>query len=272
MRRKKKYIGSRVLIALLGLIYIVPFYILVVMSLKRQNDYTSKWLLPNYFTLENYINAWNSANIPRALTNNLIIMAGVVCLSVFLGAMAAYPLARRKTRINNTIYAVIISLIVLPSISISANLYKVMIDIKAIDTYWGVILVITAFSLPMVIFLYTGFISTIPRELEEAAMIDGCNRFSAFFRIILPLLKSSTITVVIFTGQAAWNDYAFALLYLQSPEKQNMTLTISTFFSEYHLELGWMSAGCIINALPLIVVFFCCQKYFIRGLTDGAVK
>ena len=259
MRRKKKYIGSRVLIALLGLIYIVPFYILVVMSLKRQNDYTSKWLLPNYFTLENYINAWNSANIPRALTNNLIIMA-------------AYPLARRKTRINNTIYAVIISLIVLPSISISANLYKVMIDIKAIDTYWGVILVITAFSLPMVIFLYTGFISTIPRELEEAAMIDGCNRFSAFFRIILPLLKSSTITVVIFTGQAAWNDYAFALLYLQSPEKQNMTLTISTFFSEYHLELGWMSAGCIINALPLIVVFFCCQKYFIRGLTDGAVK
>jgi raffinose/stachyose/melibiose transport system permease protein len=270
--RQKKQIGSRILILILGLIYLIPFYILVVMSLKRKDDFTSKWALPSYFTLDNYTNAWKSANIPRAMMNNLIITVGVVALVVVIGAMASYPLARRKTRFNNMLYSLIVSLIVLPSISISANLYKIMIDIKAIDTYWGMILVVASFSLPMVIFLYTGFISTIPRELEDAALIDGCNRFSVFFRIILPLLKNSTITVIIFAGQGAWNDYSFALLYLQSPEKQNMTLTISTFFSEYHLELGWMSAGCIINALPLILVFFCCQKYFIRGLTDGANK
>ena len=269
---KKKHIISHILIVLLGLVYLVPFYILVIMSIKRSDDFSSKWLPPRYLTFENYVNAWQSANIPRALLNNLIITVGVVCLVIIIGAMAAYPLARRKTKLNTAIYSGIVSLIVLPSISISVNLYKVMIDINSIDTYWGIILVITAFSLPMVVFLYTGFISTIPRELEEAALIDGCNRFSVFFRIILPLLKTSTITVIIFAGQGAWNDYAFALLYLQSPAKQNMTLTISTFFSEYHLELGWMSAGCIINAIPLIVVFFTCQKYFIKGLTDGAVK
>ena len=269
---KKKHAAARIVIALAALVYLVPFYMVVVMSLKRSDDFSSKWFLPDYFTLENFVNAWQSANIPRGICNNLIITAGSVALVIVLGAMASYPLARYKSRLNNFIYTFIVSLIIVPSLSISVSLYRIMIDIKAIDTYWGMILITATFSLPIVIFLYTGFISTIPKELDDAARIDGCSHAGVFFRVIFPLLRTTTITVVIFTGSSAWNDYGNALFYLQSPKKQTMTLALSTFFSEYHLELGWMAAGCIINVLPLLIVFFCFQKYFIKGLTEGAVK
>ena len=269
---KNKNIASRIAMLFLAVIYLIPFYILLIMSMKVKGDYSSKWALPDYFTLQNYMNVWKAGHIPRALMNNLIITLGTVVIVVIVGAMAAYPLARRRTRINTIIYYGIVSLLVLPSLAISSNLYSVMIKIHAIDTYWGIILVCASFSLPIVIFLYTGFISTIPRELEDAARLDGCTRAGVFFRIVLPLLRSTTITVLIFTGQAAWNEYGFALLYLQSPAKQNMSLTLSTFFSTYNTELGWVAAGCVINVIPLIVVFLAFQKYFIKGLTDGAVK
>lgn len=263
---------AKAMLIMISLIYLLPFYMLILMSLKHETDYTSKLIPPAYLSFENFIKAWNSANIFRGLINNTVITVGTILVVVILGAMASYPLSRYRTRLNTLIYTGIVSLIVIPNLAISVSLYRIMIDIHAIDSYWGMILVITAFQLPVVIFLYSGFIATVPRELDEAAILDGCSYVGVFFRVIMPLLKPTTATVVIFVGVAAWNDYGNSLFYLQTPEMQTMTLALSNFFTEYRQELGSMAAGCIINAVPVVIVFFLCQKYFIKGLAEGAIK
>lgn len=270
--KKKKQIVPGIMILLISLIYMFPFYMLILMSLKHETDYSSKLLPPAYFSLENYIKAWDMLDIVNSFKNNLIITLGTVIIVVVFGSMASYPLSRFRTKLNNLIYGFIVSLLVVPALTISVSLYQIMIDIHAIDTYWGMILVLSTFQLPVVVFLYTGFVTSVPRELDDAARIDGCTYFGVFFRIILPLLKSTTVTVVIITSVSAWNDYGNALFYLQSVEKRTMVLAISGFFTEYRQDLGSVAAGCIITVMPLIIVYLFGQKYFLKGMTEGAVK
>ncbi|WP_236687341.1 carbohydrate ABC transporter permease [Geobacillus sp. ZGt-1] len=127
-------------------------------------------------------------------------------------------------------------------------------------------------NLPITIFLFTGFINTIPRELDEAAMIDGMSRFSLFFRIIMPLLKPVTVTVMILTGVNVWNDYQFSVFFLQSSESHTLTVALSSFFSQYVNNVGWVAAGSLLSSLPIIILYLFLQKYFISGLSSGAVK
>lgn len=268
MRKFLKYFFA----LLISIVHFIPFYIVTSVALKSDSDTTSKWFLPNYLYLDNFVNAWKNAKLGRALINNTIITVFTVVLVIIIGSFASYPLSRYKSRLNNFMYNFFVSCLIVPALTILVPLYKLMVDLKWISTYQGIIATIVTFQLPLSIFLYTGFIGSISRELDEAALIDGCSRFGIFFRIIFPLLKSVTVTVTILVSVAAWNDYQFSVFFLQKAVMQTTSVALSMFFSQYTANYSWTAAGCIISAIPATATFLLLQKHFVKGLTAGAVK
>jgi len=254
------------------LFHIIPFFIMMNLSLKLPTDTSSKWVTPTYLYLDNFANSWKEAHLDRALLNNVIITTASVILVIAIGALAAYPLARFPTRWNNFIYVLSISILIVPPLTILVPQYKFMVDLGGINTYWAITLIQVTFSLPLAIFVFTGFIKTIPRELDEAALLDGCSRYAIFFKIILPLLQPVTAAVVILTGRAVWNDFQFSLFYLQRRTVQTVPVLLSQFISQYQSNIAWVAAGCFISMIPMTCMYFFLQKYFVSGLAEGAIK
>lgn len=268
-KAKKWQIG---LMGLIGLIHIIPLYLLVSTALKKDSDLSSKWILPGYLNMDNFKNAWQYANLDRAFVNNIIITFCSVLLIIVVGSLASYPLSRFQTRLNKFVYIVFISALIVPPLTVLVPLYQFVVDLNGLNTYWGVILLNVTFNLPMTIFLYTGFIGTIPKELDEAGMIDGTSRVGLFFKIILPLLQPVTVTAIILSGVSIWNDYQFSLFFLQSTRMHTLTVALSAFFSQFTSNLSWVAAGSLMSMLPLTLLYLFLQRFFIAGLSAGAVK
>ncbi len=268
MRRLISY-GLMVVIAL---VHIIPFYILVTLATKAPTDTSSKWLPPTYVYLDNFTNALQSAHLDTAFVNNVIITSSTVFLVVILGALASYPLARYPSRWNNLIHALIVSCLIVPALTILVPLYKLMVDLHAINTFWGIILIQTTFAMPITVFIFTGFIRSIPRELDEAGLIDGCSRFMIFWKIIAPLLRPAIATVVILIGLSVWNDYQFSIFFLQKRQVQTISVALSGFISQFQHQISWVAAGALLAALPAVLVYIFLQRYLIHGLTEGAIK
>lgn len=255
------------------LFHIIPFYILVTTSLKTRGDFSSKWLLPDYLTFANFAQAIEKANLISALFNSLIITAGTALLLIVFGSMAAYPLARVPSKLNRAVFIFFISIMVIPPLTVLVPMYKSVVDLGLINTHAIAIIVNFAAYLPLTIFFYTGFIrSTVPKELEEAAGIDGTGTLSAFYKIVFPLLKPVTSTVAIISCVHVWNDFQFAIFFLQDKEVQTFTVAMSSFFGENQSHLNMVAAAALMSSLPMAVLFLFLQKYFIAGLTAGAVK
>ena len=259
-------------IMIIFIVYFSPFYILFCISFKPTTDLSSHWKFPDQPTLDNFRAAIEQGDILSALLHSFIIMVVTVLLIVVIGSLAAYPLARNKSRLNKIVKGFILGIMMVPPLSILVPLYSILVDMGGINEYWGIILTLLTFELPMAIFLYTNFISSIPEALDEAASIDGCGPIRAFFYIILPQLKSVTASVVILTGIHCWNDYQFSLYILQSSKMRTVTLGISSFFSQTTSNLNAASAGALLAILPVVVCFLFLQKYFIKGMVDSAVK
>ncbi len=257
---------------LIALIHLAPIYIALTVALKRTGDFSSRWALPDYFTLHNFGVALTQGALPRAFLNSLLLTAVTTLVIVAVGAMAGYPLARIRSGASRLLLGVVLAVMMVPSLSVIVPLYTVMNDMNGVNTHWGMILALAAYNAPLGIFLYANFMRTIPRELDEAAIVDGCSGFSVFYRIILPLLKPVTVSVVILKGLKTWNDYEFALYFQQKPEKHTITLAISRFFSEFSSDLHAASAAALLAVVPVVAAFLALQKYFIAGLSEGAVK
>lgn len=276
MKNKKKHSsGSRlwgVLAILIGLVHFIPLYISLNVSMRPKSDLSSRWLPSKVIFWENYQFAAEKAKILLAMKNSCLITLFAMVLLIVVGSMAAYPLARNPSRLNRRILQFVLAVMMVPPLSMLVPLVTIMTNIGAVSTYWGIILVHVCFQLPLSIFLYANFIKTIPRELDEAALIDGCSRFSIFYRIILPLLKPVTATVCIICGVFVWNDYQFSLFLLQSPNVRVVTLAVSSFFAQSSSNLGAAAAAAIIAVLPVSLLFLFLQRYFIRGMVDSAVK
>lgn len=253
-------------------VYFSPFYILLGISFKPVTDLSSRWQFPKEATLDNFKVAIEQGDILSALLHSLVITVVVVALIVLVGSLAAYPIARNKSRFNKVVKTFILGIMMVPPLSILVPLYSVLVGMGGINEYWGIILTLLTFELPMAIFLYSNFIASIPAALDEAAAIDGCGPVRTFFYIILPQLKSVTASVIILTGMHCWNDYQFSLYILQSSKMKTVTLAISSFFSQTTSNLNAASAAALLAILPVTVCFLFLQKYFIKGMVDSAVK
>lgn len=253
-------------------VFLAPFCILLSVAFRSPQDLSSYWAFPTQLNLENFRNAIEEGKILLSIFNSLVVTVGAVLLVTVVGALAAYPLARRKTRLNMGIKGFVLGIMMVPPLSILVSLYSVLVKINGVNEYWGIILVLVTFELPLSIFLYTNFISSIPKALDEAAAIDGSGPVRTFFQIILPQLKPVTASVVILTGVHCWNDYQFSLYILQSPKMRTIPLAIASYFSQTTSNINAAAAAALLAILPVVVVFLFLQKYFIRGMVDSAIK
>lgn len=264
-------IGAGVLLAVV--LQLLPFYITVTSAMKARSDLSSQWLPP--FTgihWQNFATAIEQGGILRAIGNSAIVTLGATVLVCVLGALAAYPLARRPTIGNKLVLAGVVGLIMIPPLSILVPLYSMMSQWHAINTYWGTILVMTATQLPLAIFLYTAFMRGLPISIEEAASVDGANAVQVLFRVVVPMLKPVTATVVILTSVNVWNDYALSVYLMRSPEMRTIAPATATFFSTTSSDVGAGAAASLLSALPVLIVYLVLQKYFIKGMVAGSEK
>lgn len=260
--------GSAVLCA----IYLLPFYVVVVLSLKPRTDLSSRLAPPSTLYLDNYLNVLKSGEILNAIKNNVIIIAGALLVIIVAGSLAAYPIARMRSRWNEGVRKLFMGIMMITPLTILVGLYSILSRINAISTYWGIILVLSTFGVPMSVYLYSNFISTIPIELDEAAAIDGAGRLQTFFLVILPQLAPVTVTVIIMQGVSIWNNYLFTHYILQRRQMFTVTQVIQGFFSTTSSDYGGAAAVAILGMLPVVVLYLFLQKYFVKGAIDSAVK
>jgi len=273
MRRRERKFGINTLVAvLICAFHLIPFYIMIGVALKSPYDTSSRWMFPGYLYLDNFKEAIHYGKILKSILSNVIITGGAVVGITIIGALAAYPLARNQSKLNKVVRTFSLGMMMIPALSLLVPLYSLMVKIKGISTYWGIILILITFQLPTSIFLYTNFIISIPKALDEAAAIDGCPRLKIFFLIILPQLKPVTASVIIMTGVACWNDYMFSLYFLQSPQIKTVTLSVASFFTQTQSNMGAAAAGALLGIVPIVTLYLCLQKYFIKGMVDSAIK
>ena len=252
-------------------VYLSPFYILLGVAFRMPADASSRWVFPNYLYLDNFATAM-AGRIGQGIRDSLIITVSSVVIIILIGSMAAYPLARNKSKLNKFLKRFVLGVMMVPPLSILVPIYRIMITIDAISTYHGIIVLIVTFSLPLAIFIFTNFISSIPVTLDEAAYIDGCGPARTFFLIIMPQLVPVTTTVAILTGVFAWNDYQFSLYILQSPRIASVTLAVTDFFAQVSSDIFGAAAAATLGVLPIVILFLILQRYFIQGMVDSAIK
>ena len=249
-------------VILICLLCLIPFYILLVLALNSPQRvfYEGNIFIPDFYW-QNFLDAWHKSKIGTAMLNSAIITAGTLGLTIVTGGLAGYAIARYNTRYNKLVFGLLLSCMMIPGI------------INTVPLYTRMILVCSTLAMPSAVFIYTTFIRALPRELDEAAALDGCTGFSAFWRVIFPVIRPATASFIILNGFGIWNNYAQAVFFLQSRSKQNIPQALSVFFQQF-AGAKWhlMAATAAIAIVPVVIIFLIFQKQFMKGLTDGAVK
>ncbi|HLV97965.1 MAG TPA: carbohydrate ABC transporter permease [Ktedonobacterales bacterium] len=268
-----RHTAALVPLLLWTVLLLVPLIITVGIALKTRYDLLVNpigW--PQPVAWGNIGTAWQEGDLGTALMNSVIITTCGVLGLIALGASAAYPLARRVGRWPTGIYVYFILGLIVPLQLGLVPLYRAWQWLGLVDSQAGVVLIQIGELLPLTIFLFTGFIKTVPRELEEAAAIDGASQFRTFWTIVFPLLRPVTATVIIVTSLVIWNDFLIPLLFLQQPDLQTIPLAIYGFVGEYSQSWNLIFASIVVSSLPIIALFLILQRSFIKGLTGGALK
>lgn len=254
-------------------VQLVPFYITLTTAAKPRSDLSSQWALPTggiYW--ENFRVAVEDGGILRAIGNSAIVTIIATVLVCLLGALAAYPLARRATLGNKLVFAGIIGLIMIPPLSILVPVYSLLVQIGWINTYHGAIALMVASQLPLSIFLYANFMRSLPVSIEEAAVVDGAGLLQTLFRVVFPMLKPVTATVIILTSVNVWNEYALSVFILRDPAVRTTAPAIGTFFASQGSNPNAAAAAALLTVLPVLVAYLILQRYFIKGMVAGYDK
>ncbi|HSD75786.1 MAG TPA: carbohydrate ABC transporter permease, partial [Solirubrobacteraceae bacterium] len=251
-----------------------PFYWLINVSLKSGQDLSSADLVPPHPTLHNYKSIFQNADFTDALRNSAIVTLITTTLALVVGSFAAYALARLRFPRKFLILAIILSISTFPPIAIAAPIFKLWTDIGLYNTLVGLVIPYLTFALPLAIYILVSFFREIPRDLEEAAMVDGATHFQAFRKVVLPLAAPGLATAGILTFIFAWNEFLLAITLTSSPAARTVPAAIAFFTgsTQYEVPLGTISAASVTISIPLILLVLFFQKRIVAGLTAGAVK
>lgn len=266
----KKIILS-VLMLFLSLIIIIPLLIMLLGSVKNPTEAQQFNLsLPTEWHFENYVHVFQSGGIAKAMLNSTIITLSVTALVIIFGGLCAFVVSRRQSGYTKKVYYLFLVGMVSPlQVVTTFGLLKVL---NLTGTYFGVIMITTAVQLPWTMFTMTGFIKNVPRDLDEAAFIDGASPFRMFFQVVLPLLKPILATTIVSTAMGAWNEFMIPLYFFNTSDKWTMPLTVYNFFGQYQSNWNYVFADLVLTALPITLLYLYCQKYVVSGMTAGAVK
>ncbi|MGG3562183.1 carbohydrate ABC transporter permease [Neobacillus rhizosphaerae] len=271
MGRKYKW-PLEILGVLLGLLWLSPFYLMIVNSFKTKREIFSDTLkLPEVFTFDNYVEAFNELTFLKTFMNSLLITVVSVGIIIIFSSMAAYALSRNKSKMSTIIFFLFVAAMLIPFQSVMIPLVTIFGKIELLNRS-GIIFMYLGFGASLSIFLYHGTLSGIPKSLDEAATIDGANRFQIFWHIIFPMLKPITVTVAILNTIWIWNDYLLPSLVINQEGMETIPLKMFFFFGEYTKQWHLALAGLTIAIIPVIIAYFFAQREIIKGISEGAVK
>ena len=255
-----------------GFFYLSPFYIMLVNSFKTKKQLFLDTLgLPDMLSLDNYLLAWERVDFLRVFFNSMVITIVSITAIVIFSSMAGWMLERTKSRLSTLILFLFISAMLIPFQSVMLPLVRLMGKLNFLNMP-GLIFMYLGFGSSLSIFLYHGFIKSVPKSLDEAAIIDGCNSWQVFWYIIFPVLKPISVTVAILNSTWIWNDYLLPSLVINREQTHTIPLRIFFFFGEYTKQWNLAMAGLVLAILPVIVFYFFSQKHIIKSFTEGSIK
>ena len=261
-----------VLLIIIGIIMVVPFLWMISTSLKEQYD-TVKippvWI-PNPPRWQNYVDLFTQQPMLQFMLNTIKIVFFVVLGQLFFSSLAAYSFARIKFKGRTVMFFFYIATLMVPGQVTMIPSFWMFAMVGLVDNH--IVLILPAFFSAFGVFLLRQFFMSLPKELEEAAEIDGCNPFTTYYRIMLPLIVPAMLTLGVFTLMNTWNDYMGPLIYLTTPEKYTMTLGIAYFKGVYTTQWNLVMAGSVLSVIPMLVAYLCAQKYFVEGIAFSGVK
>jgi raffinose/stachyose/melibiose transport system permease protein len=275
---RKKLSPSKIILLIIlfaiAVIQIYPLVWMILFSLKDNTEifYTNIAGFPKIWRWENYSSALVSGGLGKYFFNSVFYTGATIVVSGILSAMAAYAISRMKWKLSGAVFALFTIGIMIPIHAALLPLFIVLDRTKLLGSYWALLLPYIAFALPMSIMILTGFYKSIPKDIEEAAFIDGCNIYTTFFRIILPIIKPAIATVSIFTFLGTWNELMFANTFVNSSKYRTLTVGIMSFAGQYSTDWGAIGAGMVIATLPTVIIYILLSKQVQDSLVAGAIK
>lgn len=264
---------KQVLKYMLLFVYITPFLIILLNSFKTTEQFVANpFSLPDSISAGNYIDAFAKMNFLGSFTNTLIVTFCSITLIILFASMTAYLFVRAKWRINKFLFALMVAAMIIPFQALMIPLVSIYGSLGILNNIFTLIYMNAGFGLGFAVFTFHGFIKSIPVELEEAAVIDGCTTIQTFFKVVFPLLKSVVVTITVLDILWVWNDYLLPSLILLSPEKRTLPLSTYSFFSTYAVDYGPLMAGLMMTLIPVLIVYVAGQKQIINGVIQGAIK
>lgn len=255
------------------LLFLYPIIWLFLNSFKSSTElFSSPWNLPDSFSLDNYLRAIVSGNIGRYFINSIIVASAVVLLSTMLSAMAAYGIERLRWKLSKLTLSVFLLGMTIPSHATIVPLFSMFNSLRINNTYIAVVIPHIVFTLPISIFILTGFFNSIPQEMEEAATMEGYDIPKIFIKIIFPISTPSIVTVAVITFITAWNDLLFPQIFLSDPSMMTLPVGLTTFSGRYSTDYTGMIAAVVITIIPSIITYSIMHKRIIDGMIAGAIK
>lgn len=264
----------QIIMTFMAVLFLIPLFIIVNYSFKTKKELylNSPISLPGSLNFDNYVAAFQKLDISTTFVNTFMYTAISVLILALLCGTTAWAIARGKRKFFKFCYIYFIIGILIPYQALFLPIYTIGYKLNLVNTRFGIIFMYVATGVSFGVFLMTSFMSTVPLELEEAARIDGCSVFKTYFKVVLPLLKPAMATLIIMQAFQIWNDYLLASLYVGKKQLKTLTVAVQSLFSAQTSDYTTAMAAIVISVLPIAILFLSLQKYFIKGMTVGAVK
>lgn len=275
METRQKYtplLLTEIVGIVLALVFVAPFYFLIVNSFKKLGDILKNAAsLPENFGFGNFQRAWEAIEFPRVFMNSFLVTSVSVVMLVVISSMMAYRLVRRPTTFNKILLSALVAAMIIPFQSVMLPLMRVTSFLELRGHFYGIVICYMGFGISLTMFLYHGFVKSVPVEVEEAGVIDGCSPYGVFWRIVFPLLKPITVTAIILNVLWIWNDYLLPMLVIND-SMTTIPLAVQKFFGQYLRKWDLAMAALTLSTIPVVVFFLFLQKHIIEGITAGSVK
>jgi multiple sugar transport system permease protein len=263
------YIPVTILLALT----LIPFLWMFLTSLKNPNELYSKVFtyLPVKPTFHNYVELFTKTNFIQNIKNSLLVACGTSVISLLIATMSAYAFTRYKFRGRRVLLGSYLLIYMFPAVLFMIPLFVEMRKFGLVNTLWALIIAHSTFTIPLSVWLMVGFLNEVPMEIEESALVDGCNRFSSFIKVIFPIISPGLAATGSYIFIYSWNEFLYAVMFTNEASR-TLPVALQVFVGQYLIQWDLLSAGAVITVLPVIVLFMLIQKNLVRGLTAGAVK
>ncbi len=277
-KRHKRFTGKKVSLTIsawtMGFLFFAPYLQMILTALKSQEEITAipSTYLPKKWAFSNFTGVWKEIPLATYLKSSFIISISATLIVIVIAIPAAYYVARNNFRGKKAFLLLVLVTQMFAPTALVVGIFREIVAFKLVDTYLALILIYAAFNMAFSIWILSSFFASIPKEVEEAAWIDGCSRFTTLTKIVLPLALPGLVTAFIFTFIAAWNEFVIALTLTSSPEHEPLTVGLTALIGQYQVQWNYLFAGSLIAIVPGVILFALIEKWLVGGLTAGSVK